>query len=60
MGLGLLIRHFQEQEIGQLFHVVAIGHTIVPENVAVVPETGYDCWASLVMGKLHYIFRRPT
>jgi hypothetical protein len=37
-GTALLIRHFKEEEIGELFDIVAVGEAIVAENVAVVPE----------------------
>jgi hypothetical protein len=37
------VGHFEEEEIGKLFHVVAITHPIVPEDVAVVPEFLDDC-----------------
>ncbi len=34
----LLVRHFQEQKKRQLLDVIAVGKTIIPKNVAVVPE----------------------
>src|ERR1019366_9576829 len=36
--LGLLIRHFQEQQKRQLLDVVAVGQAVVPQDVAVVPK----------------------
>ena len=36
--LGLLIRHFQEQQKRELFDVVAVGQAVITEDVAVVPE----------------------
>jgi hypothetical protein len=35
---GLLIGHFEEEQIRQLFHVIAVGETVVAEDVAVVPK----------------------
>lgn len=35
---GLLVGHFEEQQVGELFDVVAIADAIVAEDVAVVPE----------------------
>ena len=34
----LLIRHFEEQQKRQLLHIIAVGQTIVEENVALVPK----------------------
>ena len=36
--LRLLVRHFQEKEKRQLLHVVPVRETVIPEDVAVVPE----------------------
>ena len=47
--LRLLIRHFQEQQIGQLLHVVAIRQAIIPEDVAVVPK-----FLNELLGMRHY------
>ncbi len=33
-----LVGHFQEEQIGQLFDVVAIAHPVVAQDVAVVPK----------------------
>ena len=35
---GVLVRHLQEQQIGQLLQVVAIAHAIVLQRVAEVPD----------------------
>ena len=35
---GLLIRHFQEEQKRQLLHVIAVGQTVIPQDVAIVPE----------------------
>ena len=37
-SLGLLVGHFQEQQVSQLLDVVAVGQPVVAKNVAVVPE----------------------
>ena len=39
---GLLVRHFEEQQIGQLFHVIAVADAVVAEDVTVIPEFLYD------------------
>ena len=44
--LRLLVRHLQEEQVGQLLDVVAVGEAIVPQDVAVVPELLTICWAS--------------
>src|SRR5437016_4660964 len=36
--LRLLIRHFKKQQKCELFNVIAVGQTVIAENVAVVPE----------------------
>ena len=36
------LRHFQKQDIGQLRHILVIGDTVITENVAEVPEFGYN------------------
>ena len=36
--LGALVVHLEEEEVGELFQVVAIGDAVVPQNVAVVPD----------------------
>src|SRR5688500_4194485 len=35
---GLLIRHFQKQEIGELLHVVAVREPVVAKDIAIRPE----------------------
>ncbi len=37
--LGLLIGHFQEEQIGQLLDVIAVTDAVIAQYVAVVPET---------------------
>ncbi len=34
----LLIRHLEEQQKRQLLHIIAVGQTVIAENVAVIPE----------------------
>lgn len=36
--LGPLVRHFEEEEIGELLDVVAVGKSVVSKDVAVRPE----------------------
>ena len=36
------LRHFQEQDIGQLRDILVIGDAVITENIAEVPELGYD------------------
>ena len=36
--LGILIRHLQENEIGQLFQIVAIGNAIIPKRITKAPD----------------------
>jgi len=31
--------HFEEQQVSELLHIVAVGHAVVPQDVAVVPDT---------------------
>jgi hypothetical protein len=33
-----LIRHFQEQQVGELLNVIAIIHAVMPQRVAEPPE----------------------
>jgi len=35
---GLLVVHFEEKEIRELFDVIAVTDAVVPKDVAVVPE----------------------
>src|ERR1700747_1646801 len=39
---GILIRHFEEYEIGQLFQIVAVAPAVVAERVAKGPDFGND------------------
>ena len=39
---GLLVRHFQEQQIGQLFHIIAVTDAVIAEDIAVIPEFLYN------------------
>ena len=41
LGAGLL-RHLQEEEVGEFGDVLVIGHAVVLEDVAEVPELGDD------------------
>ena len=46
--LCLFIRHLEEDQVGELFHVIAIAHAIVAQHVAVVPDflddsRGFSC-----------------
>lgn len=36
--LRLLIGHFQEKQIGQLLHIIAVGKTVIPQDVAIIPK----------------------
>jgi hypothetical protein len=36
--LGALVGHLEEEEVGQLLDVVAVGEAVVAQDVAVVPE----------------------
>jgi len=36
--VDLLVGHLEEEQVGELFHVIAIGDAVVPEDVAVVPQ----------------------
>ena len=40
---ALFIRHFQKQEIRQLFHVVAVMQAVIQQDAAEVPEFLHDC-----------------
>ena len=42
--LRLLVRHLEEQQVGELLDVVAVGEAVVAEDVAVVPELLDDLW----------------
>jgi hypothetical protein len=35
---GLLVVHLEEEEIGELLDVVAVGNPVIAEEVAVVPD----------------------
>ena len=39
---GLLVRHFQEQQIGQLFHIIAVTDAVIAEDVTVIPQFLYN------------------
>src|SRR6266487_1127973 len=41
--LRTLIGHLEEEQIGKLLNIVAVGHAIVSQEVAVVPEALDDC-----------------
>ena len=36
--LAALVGHLEEQQIGELLHIVAITHVIVAQHAAIVPE----------------------
>ena len=37
-----LLRHLEEEQVGQLGDVLVVGDAVVPEDVAEVPELGDD------------------
>ena len=39
---GLFVRHFQEQQIGQLLHIIAVADAVIAEDVTVVPQFLYN------------------
>ena len=41
LGVGFL-RHLEEEDVGELGDVLVVGDAVVPEDVAEVPELGYD------------------
>jgi len=40
--LDLLVVHLEEEQVGELLHVVAVGHAVVAQDVAVVPQALHD------------------
>ena len=56
--LSALVGHFEEQQIGELFDVVAVRHTVVAQDVAVVPEFLDD--GGCIHFMLRNAFARPT
>lgn len=40
--------HFQEQQVGKLLDVIAIGHAIVAEDITVVLETLHNCRRGII------------
>jgi hypothetical protein len=40
---AVLVVHLEEQQVGELLYVVAIGHAVVAQDIAVVPEALNDC-----------------
>ena len=40
--LGILIGHFQKDEVGKLFQIVSIGNAVVPKGIAQAPNFGDD------------------
>ena len=36
--LRALVGHLEEEQVGQLLHVVAIGHAIIAQQVTVIPQ----------------------
>ena len=53
MGETSLMGHFEEKQIGKLLYIVAIGHAVVTQDVAVVPETLDDGLGCCVHRFLH-------
>jgi len=43
LELLALVRHLQEQQVGELFDVVLIGKPRVPQDIAVIPQLLDDC-----------------
>src|SRR5690606_6176361 len=41
-GPGIFIGHFQEQQVGELLHIIAIAHAVIPQDMAEVPDFGDD------------------
>ena len=39
-GLGALVGHFEEKQVGELLDIVPVGEAIIAEQVAVVPKFG--------------------
>jgi len=39
----LLIRHLEEKEKRQLLHIIAVGQTVIAENVAIIPKLLDEC-----------------
>jgi hypothetical protein len=37
-GTGALIVHFEEEKIGELLDVIAVGDSVIAEQVALVPD----------------------
>ena len=46
-GLAVFVGHFEEQQVGELFEVVAIADTIIPEDVAEAPNFGNDAGSAV-------------
>jgi len=38
----VLFSHFQEYEVGQLFQIIAVAHTPVPQDFTEAPDFGND------------------
>ena len=45
--LRALVRHLEEEQVRQLLDVIAIAHSVVAKDVAVVPELLNDCAQSM-------------
>lgn len=39
---GILIRHFEEDQVGELLQVVPVGYAVVPQGIAHAPDLGDD------------------
>ena len=40
--LGILIGHFQKDEVSKLFQIISIGNAVIPEGIAQAPDLGDD------------------
>ena len=56
MGLRLLIRHLEEEQVGGLLDAVAISQPVVAVNIALRPELSNETlWVAHVDGPLTLI-----
>ena len=54
--LAVLIGHFQEDEVGELFQIVAVAHAIIAQGVAEAPHFGNDtCCVVVFHHKFPYL-----
>ena len=53
----MLISHLKEEQICKLFDVIAVAHSIVPKDVAVIPKfLNYLCRAHFISFSLYVYF----